>query len=67
MKKTIWVNTSFGNFRSQISEHHGTRQQELASFSRKHQINFLSVETDEDYVPKLLKLFKVRNKSMKRV
>ena len=44
-----------------------SRQLELASFSRKHQINFLSVETDEDYVPKLLKLFKVRNKSMKRV
>ncbi len=66
-KKTIWVNTSFGDFRSHISEHHGSRQQELANFSRKHQINFLSVETDEDYVPKLLKLFKVRNKSMKRV
>lgn len=66
-KKTIWVNTSFGNFRSHISEHHESRQEELAKFSRKHQINFLSVETDEDYVPKLLKLFKVRNKSMKRV
>jgi len=39
----------------------------LADFSRKHQINFLSIDTDEDYVPKLLKLFKVRNKSMKGV
>jgi uncharacterized protein (DUF58 family) len=63
--KTIWVNTSFGNFRERIREHHGSRQTELSDFSKKHQINFLSVDTDEDYVPKLLKLFKVRNKSLK--
>lgn len=66
-KKTIWVNTSFGNFRDRIREHHGSRMTELADFSKKHQINFLSVDTDEDYVPKLLKLFKVRNKSLKSV
>jgi len=66
-QKTLWVNTSFGGFREKIAEHSTTRQQELADFSRKHQINFLSIDTDEDYVPKLLKLFKVRNKSMKTV
>ncbi len=66
-KKTIWVNTSFGDFRERIREHHGSRMTELADFSKKHQINFLSVDTNEDYVPKLLKLFKVRNKSLKSV
>lgn len=66
-QKTIWVNTSFGGFREKISMHNTERQQELADFSRKHQINFLSIDTDEDFVPKLLKLFKVRNKSMKSV
>lgn len=66
-KKTIWVNTSFGDFRDRIKEHHGSRKTELAEFSKKHQINFLNVDTDEDYVPKLLKLFKVRNKSLKSV
>jgi uncharacterized protein (DUF58 family) len=66
-QKTLWVNTSFGGFREKIAEHNTARQQELADFSRKHQINFLSIDTDEDYVPKLLKLFKVRNKSMKTV
>ncbi|MBI1767407.1 MAG: DUF58 domain-containing protein [Bacteroidetes bacterium] len=64
-QKTIWVNTSFGGFREKIAAHNTTRQQELADFSKKHQINFLSIDTDEDYVPKLLKLFKVRNKAMK--
>lgn len=65
--KTLWVNSSFGDFRDKIAAHHASRKQELAQFSRKHQINFLSVSTDEDYVPKLLKLFKVRNQTMKSV
>lgn len=66
-KKTLWVNTSFGDFRSRINLHHQEREEQLSTFSRKHQINFLSVNTNEDYVPKLLRLFKVRNKSMKSV
>ena len=64
-QKTIWVNTSFGGFREKIAEHSTSRQQELVDFSRKHQINFLSINTDEDYIPKLLRLFKIRNKSLK--
>lgn len=64
-QKTIWVNTSFGGFREKIAANSTTRQQELADFSKKHQINFISINTDEDYVPKLLKLFKVRNKVLK--
>ncbi len=48
-------------------EHHGSRDRELADFCRKHQINFLAIDTDENYVPKLLKLFKVRNKTVKSV
>jgi len=66
-KKTLWVNSSFGDFRDTITSRYSVRQKELTDFSRKHQINFLSISTDEDFVPKLLKLFKVRNKSMKSV
>ncbi len=65
--KTIWVNTSFGQFRSKISGEYANREEELAKFARRHQINFISVDTSEDYVPKLLKLFKIRNKTLKRV
>jgi uncharacterized protein (DUF58 family) len=64
-KKTLWINTSFGDFRKKISEGHDERLKELVDFSRKHQINFVSLDTEEDYVPKLLRLFKVRNKSLK--
>lgn len=64
-KKTLWINTSFGDFRQKISERLEERKSALAHFSRKHQINFLSLDTDEDFVPKLLRLFKVRNRSVK--
>jgi uncharacterized protein (DUF58 family) len=64
-KKTLWINTSFGEFRNRLASTHSSRQEELMKFSRKHQINYLSINTDEDYVPKLLRLFKVRNKSLK--
>jgi uncharacterized protein (DUF58 family) len=64
-QRTLWINTSFGDFRQKISERHQHRKEELGQFSRKHEINFLSLDTDEDYVPKLLRLFKVRNQSLK--
>jgi uncharacterized protein (DUF58 family) len=64
-KKTLWVNTSFGDFRKKISERLEERKNTLYKFSRKHQINFISLDTEEDYVPKLLKLFKVRNRTVK--
>jgi uncharacterized protein (DUF58 family) len=64
-KETIWVNTSFSDFRQKISKRLEDRKTILEKFSRKHQINFISLDTDEDYVPKLLRLFKVRNKSVK--
>ena len=64
-KKTFWINTSFGDFRDRLVSSHSGRQEELVKFSRKHQINYLSINTDEDYVPKLLRLFKVRNKTLK--
>jgi uncharacterized protein (DUF58 family) len=64
-KKTIWINTSFGEFRGQLSQAHEQRREEMRKFSRKHQINYLNISTDEDFVPKLLRLFKVRNKSLK--
>ncbi len=63
--KTLWINTSFGDFRQKISHRLDDRKASINSFSKKHQINFLSLDTDEDFVPKLLRLFKVRNRSVK--
>lgn len=64
-KKTMWINTSFGNFRHLIRNRLASRTENLENFCRKHEINFISLDTDDDYVPKLLRLFKIRNKTVK--
>lgn len=64
-RRTLWINTSFGDFRDKVIKKYEHRKDELENFSRKHQVNFIALDTDDDYVPKLLKLFKVRNKSLK--
>lgn len=64
-RRTLWINTSFGDFRDNVIKRYESRRKELEQFSRKHQVNFIAIDTDEDYVPKLLKLFKLRNKSLK--
>jgi len=64
-KKTIWVNTSSNPFRNKMERIYGSNRENLEKFCRRHQANYISVRTDEDYVPKLIKLFKVRNKTVK--
>ncbi len=63
--KDIWVNTSAGNFRNKIEKSYKGSSSKLKDFCMRNQINYLSIKTDEDYVPKLIKLFRVRNKMRK--
>jgi hypothetical protein len=63
--RTIWVNSSFGNFRQTLASAHQERVDHVSGIARKHQINYLNIQTHEDFVPKLLRLFKLRNKSRK--
>lgn len=63
--KTLWINSSSDEFRKKIGGAYLQRKDELEKFSRKHEVNFISLDTTDDYVPKLLRLFKVRNKSIK--
>ena len=64
--KLKWVNTSSAYFRNSINKTYVDKAGTLQTFCKKHQINYLSINTDEDYVPKLIKLFRVRNRSIKR-
>ncbi len=64
--KTLWVNTSFGRFRQALDHAQAQRQKQLVEFARRNEVNFISVSTESDYVPQLLKLFKVRNKTRAR-
>jgi uncharacterized protein (DUF58 family) len=61
--KTVWINSSSGFFRQKIRNNFQEKQKELSDFCKKYQANYLAVNTAEDYVPELIKLFKVRNRS----
>lgn len=64
-KKTIWVNTSSKEFRQLIDKSNASNSFDLKEFCKKNQANYLSVNTREDYIPQLIKLFKLRNKTRK--
>jgi uncharacterized protein (DUF58 family) len=64
-KKTIWTNTSSPGFRGNLKDTFEGNKGRLEQFCRKNQANYVNIYTDEDYVPKLIKLFRVRNKSRK--
>lgn len=66
-KKTIWVNTSSSEFRRKLENRYTQGRGELEKFSRKHEINYLEINTKDNYVPQLIKLFKLRNKTLKSV
>ncbi len=63
--KTFWTNTSSSSFRGGLKSTFEGNQEKLEQFCRKNQANYVNIFTDEDYVPKLIKLFRVRNKSRK--
>lgn len=64
--KVLWMNTSSGNFRQGLNNTFSVNKSELENLCRRQNANYLAIDTNEDYVPKLIKLFKVRNKA-KRV
>lgn len=61
--KTLWMNTSSGYFRNNLTNTFTGNRNELERFCRRNGANYVTISTEEDYVPKLIKLFKVRNKS----
>lgn len=62
-RKTIWVNTSSAYFRKKLGQTFYDTQVNLQEFSKRHQVNYLNINTQENYVPMLIKLFKLRNKT----
>ncbi|MEM6845106.1 MAG: DUF58 domain-containing protein [Bacteroidota bacterium] len=64
-RKTLWVNSSSSLFRSRISNTYGGTRERLEDFCRKYQADYLPIDTEEDYVPKLIKLFRVRSRIRK--
>ncbi|MEH0157942.1 DUF58 domain-containing protein [Limibacter armeniacum] len=64
-QQTIWVNTSSKDFRDKLDRYYSDNRKELSETVRKNGGSYLLVDTNEDYVPKLIKLFKIRNRARK--
>ena len=65
--RTVWVNTASAKFRDQVGNRYAHTRSHLEETCRRYGANYLAVNTQEDYVPDLIRLFKVRNKTRKRV
>jgi len=64
--QTTWVNTAFSGFSKKISAAFESERENLKEICKKNQINYLAIDTKEDFVFPLIELFKTRNKRMKR-
>ena len=60
--KTLWVNTSAGGFRNSLNKTYKENTSELERFCNRNNVNYMAIDVHEDYVPKLIKLFRHRNR-----
>lgn len=65
-RKSIWVNTSFGSDRNKLLKTNRLDSEELDSFCKKNQIDYLKISTDEKYTNSLIHLFQKRNQYWKK-
>lgn len=61
--KTVWLNTSSESFKNVVSKTHGKNKDSLEQFCKRNDVNYVSIATEDDYVPSLIKLFRHRNRS----
>ncbi len=59
-RRMMWVNTSSAQFRKTTRVVFEENQQRLEKLCKQYKANYLSVDTQEDYIPKLIKLFRVK-------
>jgi uncharacterized protein (DUF58 family) len=59
-KRTVWVNTSSPTFKKEMKEMFEDNQERLEKLCKQHNANYLAIDSREDYVTKLIQLFRVR-------
>ena len=64
--KTVWINTSSADFKNAVEKTHEGNKESLSNFCKRNDVNYIAIGTEEDYVPKLIKLFRHRNRSNAR-
>lgn len=60
-KRTYWVNSSSSQFREKINNNFIENRIKLQGLCRKNSANYLWIDTQEEYVEKLVQLFRIRN------
>jgi uncharacterized protein (DUF58 family) len=58
--RSVWVNTSSDKFRRALNAKFKQTRKNLEDICKKTQSDYLHIHTHEDYVPKLIKLFKIK-------
>lgn len=61
-----WVNTSSPFFRNAVAEQFQERKKSLERICRQNKADYLAVESSEDFVPLLIRLFRVRRYQKER-
>ncbi len=59
-QRTSWVNTSSKQYRDDMANRFQSRSVELEKLCHQNRADYISINTQEDYVPALIRLFKVR-------
>lgn len=59
--RTIWTNTSSASFRARYRATYEQNRDQIGQICRRHRTEYLSIATDADYVPQLIRLFRRRN------
>jgi uncharacterized protein (DUF58 family) len=64
--ETKWVNTSSLSFKKKFLDKNKVNADELNDLCKRNQADYMAVDTNEDFIPKLIKLFTIRNMSTKK-
>jgi len=58
--RTTWINTSSRSFRATLRDSFRQTQSRLERLCKQYNANYLALESQEDFVPKLIELFRIR-------
>ncbi|AEI47850.1 DUF58 domain-containing protein [Runella slithyformis] len=58
--RTIWVNASSPWFRKRVREDFAQVGKKIEQFARQNDINYVAIDSQQDYVEPLIKLFRIR-------
>lgn len=59
--RTVWTNTSSSAFRARYRATYEQNRSQISQICRRHRTEYLSIATDADYMPQLIRLFRRRN------